>query len=170
MVKTVPLLQSAPTQEEQISYAKALRLATVGWTPELRKNYFEWFLRAANYTGGASFGLFIEDIKRDAIAALSPQEKEALKEVIDRRSFVVLHQRPVPAAGENIVAADVDEPFPPLRTKPSHLSRCHLIGEMGLFPRRLAAIDRRMTHGSSAAGRTRVALLLAQTKTGWWRA
>ncbi|MCB1226240.1 MAG: c-type cytochrome, partial [Verrucomicrobiales bacterium] len=85
VVKTVPLLQSAPTQEEQISYAKALRLATVGWTPELRKNYFEWFLRAANYTGGASFGLFIEDIKRDAIAALSPQEKEALKEVINAK-------------------------------------------------------------------------------------
>ena len=37
-----------------------------GWTPELRTAYFEWFLKAANYRGGASFAKFIEFIRNDA--------------------------------------------------------------------------------------------------------
>ena len=51
--KIVPLLQQAPTQEEQIDYALALRTLTVGWTPELREKYFRWFVStAAAYRGG----------------------------------------------------------------------------------------------------------------------
>ena len=85
VAKTVPLLDSAPTQEEQIAYAKALRLARSGWTPELRESYFKWFLKAANYTGGASFGLFIEDIKKDAIAGLSADEKKELEPILNAK-------------------------------------------------------------------------------------
>ena len=45
--KLVHLLQAAPTQEEQIEYARALRMLQAGWTPELRQTYFEWFNKAA---------------------------------------------------------------------------------------------------------------------------
>ena len=69
--KAIGILETAPTQEEQIAHAKNLRLAKVGWTPQLRERYFRWVcLRAPTYDGGASFPLFMEDIKRDAVANL----------------------------------------------------------------------------------------------------
>ncbi len=46
------LLAQAPTQEEQIEYARSLRMLKTGWTPELRQTYFSWFLKAASYKGG----------------------------------------------------------------------------------------------------------------------
>lgn len=88
--KAAPLVNAAPTQEEQIDYARILRNATDGWTPELRADYFKWFLRAANYKGGASFQLFIDEIKSNAVATLKSEEKTALREILDAK--------PVPAA------------------------------------------------------------------------
>ena len=79
--KTVKMLAEAPTQEEQIEYARAQRMLKAGWTPELQKQYFTWFLKAHHYKGGASFGLFVENIKRDAIASLSDADKVALKPI-----------------------------------------------------------------------------------------
>jgi putative heme-binding domain-containing protein len=81
--KTVELLQTAPTQEEQIEYARALRMLTAGWTPELREAYFKWFQKAAGYKGGMSFVLFVENIKNDAIATLTDAEKEQYKPLLE---------------------------------------------------------------------------------------
>ena len=81
--KTVKMLAEAPTQEEQIEYARALRMLKAGWTPELQKQYFTWFLKAHHYKGGASFGLFVENIKRDAVASLSDADKVALKPILE---------------------------------------------------------------------------------------
>ena len=53
--KTLKLLAEAPTQEEQIEYAQSLRMLKTGWTPEQRKEYFAWFLKAADFKGGNSF-------------------------------------------------------------------------------------------------------------------
>ncbi len=83
--KTVALLQEAPTQEEQIDYATSLRHLRTGWTPQLRKTYFEWFVKAAGYRGGASFGLFVENIKKDALAPLNEKEKLALKPILEAK-------------------------------------------------------------------------------------
>ena len=85
VAKTVPLVHGAPSQEEQIGYAKSLRLAKAGWTPELREQFFKWFQRAATYTGGASFGLFIEDIKRDSLAGLTDAEKLVLQPILEAK-------------------------------------------------------------------------------------
>ena len=81
--KGVKALMTAPTQEEQIDFARSLRVLKSGWTPELRKTYFEWFLKAHHYRGGASFMSFVDNIKRDAVATLSDAEKVALKDVIE---------------------------------------------------------------------------------------
>ena len=83
--KLTKLMVEAPSQEEQIDYARALRVLKTGWTHELRKQYFEWFLRAANYRGGASFSLFVQHIKEDAVATLSDAEKTALREVLEAK-------------------------------------------------------------------------------------
>ncbi|MEZ5386426.1 MAG: c-type cytochrome [Prosthecobacter sp.] len=85
VAKAAPLVNDSPTQEEQIDYARILRSAKAGWTTALRADYFRWFLRAANYKGGASFDLFINEIKKDALATMSEDEKLAIKSVLDAK-------------------------------------------------------------------------------------
>lgn len=81
--KGIALLKAAPSQEEQMAYAKSLRHLKEGWNRELRKDFFEWFTRAAGYKGGASFSLFIENMKKTALENTPAEEKEALKETIE---------------------------------------------------------------------------------------
>ncbi len=80
--KGVALLEAAPTQEEQIDYARMLRVVENGWTPELRERYFQWFVKASGYRGGSSFGNFVRQIKADAIAGLTDEEKTALEPIL----------------------------------------------------------------------------------------
>jgi putative heme-binding domain-containing protein len=83
--KAMKLVAEAPTQEEQLEYVRALRMLKAGWTPELRKQYFAWFLKAANYKGGNSFQGFLRMIKADAVATLSPEEVAALKPILNAK-------------------------------------------------------------------------------------
>jgi putative heme-binding domain-containing protein len=87
--KTLKLLAAAPTQEEQMEYAKSLRVLKTGWTPEQRKEYFSWFLKASSFKGGNSFTGFMNHIKRDAVATLTPEEKAELKPVLEASPEVV---------------------------------------------------------------------------------
>jgi putative heme-binding domain-containing protein len=80
--KAIALLTKAPTQEEQIEYARSLRMLKNGWNTVLRTEQFEWLLKAANYRGGASFEKFLEFIRTDAEATLSADEKTALQAVL----------------------------------------------------------------------------------------
>ena len=81
--KTMSLLAQAPTQEEQLEYAKALRMLRAGWTPAQRKEYFSWFLKAASYRGGASFGAFVTNIKNEAVANLPESSRAELQPILD---------------------------------------------------------------------------------------
>lgn len=81
--KIMAALRSAPTQEEQMDYARSLRVLKAGWTPPLREEYFRWFLKAANFKGGASLAGFMRDMKNDAIATLGESEKTALKPILE---------------------------------------------------------------------------------------
>ena len=83
--KAMALIQSAPTQEEQVQYARSIRTLKSGWTDELHAAYFEWFLTAANYRGGASFAKFIQFIRDDAVASLSGSQRESLKEILAKK-------------------------------------------------------------------------------------
>jgi putative heme-binding domain-containing protein len=83
--RTLMLLADALTQEEQMDYARSLRVLKAGWTPEQRKEYFSWFVRAANYKGGNSFEGFMRNIKNDAIATLTEGEKTALKPILEAK-------------------------------------------------------------------------------------
>jgi putative heme-binding domain-containing protein len=80
--KAVKLLKDAPTQEEQIEYARSLRMLKDGWSPELRKDYFAWFVKAVNYKGGSSFGKFLKLIRDDALQTLTNAEREVLGELV----------------------------------------------------------------------------------------
>lgn len=81
--KALKLMAAAPTQEEQMDYATSLRNLKTGWTPELRKEYFAWYVKAANYKGGHSFREILSRMKQDAVMKLTLQEKEELKPILD---------------------------------------------------------------------------------------
>ncbi|MGH7944484.1 MAG: heme-binding protein [Opitutaceae bacterium] len=82
--KALALIAAAPAQEEQLEYARSLRMLEAGWTIPTRTAYFEWFLKAANYRGGASFAKFIEFIRNDALKTLSDSERTALAGVLEK--------------------------------------------------------------------------------------
>ncbi|MCH2059419.1 MAG: c-type cytochrome [Verrucomicrobiales bacterium] len=73
--KTMSLLENAPGQEEQIAYAINLRFIRKGWTADLRRKYFRWFVRAESYQGGARFRNYLNDIKKDALASIPEAQK-----------------------------------------------------------------------------------------------
>jgi putative heme-binding domain-containing protein len=84
--KAMTLIDSVPTQEEQIEYARSLRMLKAGWTTDTHTAYFRWLVKAASsFRGGASFDKFIEFIRTDAVANLSDEDKIALKEVLDEK-------------------------------------------------------------------------------------
>ena len=83
--KAMALIQAAPTQEEQMQYARSIRMLKSGWTAELQTAYFEWFIKAANYRGGASFDKFIQFIRDDAVASLTPKQKKSLKVILAKK-------------------------------------------------------------------------------------
>ncbi|MSU48504.1 MAG: c-type cytochrome [Opitutus sp.] len=102
--KAMALIGAAPTQEEQIEYARSLRMLTTGWNLATRTAYFEWFLKAANYRGGASFGQFIEFIRADALKTLTEAELVALAPVLEKKAKKM-------SAIENISYAFAGRPF-----------------------------------------------------------
>ncbi|MDF1861073.1 MAG: DUF1080 domain-containing protein [Verrucomicrobiales bacterium] len=86
--KGMALIADAQSQEPQMEYARSLRHLKAGWTPELRQQQLEWFLKAANYRGGASFTKFIEFIKNDSLATFTEAEKTEHAELIAKKPEV----------------------------------------------------------------------------------
>jgi putative heme-binding domain-containing protein len=100
VAKTMKLLTSAPTQEEQLSYLLALRTVNTGWTPQLRQEYFswwtkdrsqiahpnfvtQWFMDAGRpYADGSSFPRFLANFHADAKATLTPEEQSQFAAVL----------------------------------------------------------------------------------------
>jgi putative heme-binding domain-containing protein len=81
--KVVAALEEAPTQEEQIDYAVALRTLKTGWTMPLRERYFRWFTLAQSYRGGNTFASSIRRAKSDAVETLSNEERTALRPILE---------------------------------------------------------------------------------------
>lgn len=81
--RTLELQSKALTQEEQIHYAKVLSSLSSGWNEELRKKYFNWYIKSMAHKGGMSFNKFLVNIRAEAIKTLSDQEKERLKPILE---------------------------------------------------------------------------------------
>ena len=86
--KAMALIEAAPSQEPQMEYARSLRHLKTGWTSDLRRRQLEWFLKAANYNGGASFAKFIEFIRNDSLATFTAAEKAEHAELIAKKAEV----------------------------------------------------------------------------------
>jgi len=70
-------------QRQQIHYAFALKNVSNGWTPALRKQFFNWFAKARNFKGGASFGGFIENFRKESLKRI---ENEGFRSEMDTLS------------------------------------------------------------------------------------
>jgi putative heme-binding domain-containing protein len=74
---------------QQTWYANVLSQAKTGWTPELRKTYFEWYYKAFSYQGGRSFVGFIDKARKNALAN-APQDQVAYYSKISGDELVAL--------------------------------------------------------------------------------
>jgi putative heme-binding domain-containing protein len=78
--KTLGLMESAKSQEEQIWYVCMLREAQ-SWTPDQRQRFFAWFPKSRAFHGGNSFAKFIDRVKDQALAKVPDTERGPLAEI-----------------------------------------------------------------------------------------
>lgn len=81
----ISLLENAPSQEEQIAYAAALQHLRTGWTLPLRETFFNWFVKAYGYRGGANFGLFVTELKDQALTHVPESEQAPLLAILEKK-------------------------------------------------------------------------------------
>lgn len=81
--KGVAAMLSAPTQEEQMEYARALRVLRAGWTPELRARYISWFGTATHFRGGNSLRGFLKIMRDDTAKTFTRAEKKQIQPLLD---------------------------------------------------------------------------------------
>jgi putative heme-binding domain-containing protein len=100
VAKTVNLLNTSTTQEEQLAYVLYLRTIRDNWTPSLRRQYFAWWAKDHSlaqhpayvlkwfadagrpYADGSSFNNFIGHLHEDAEATLSDAQRKSLADVL----------------------------------------------------------------------------------------
>jgi putative heme-binding domain-containing protein len=80
------LIAAAPSQEEQIDYAKSLAWLETGWTPALRTEYLKWFAKAAKFKGGQTLQQGINSIRATAVAQLNAKEREQFATVLQAKA------------------------------------------------------------------------------------
>ena len=78
VTKTITLLESTDRQAEKLHYLFALRNVKQGWTIKLRRKYLEHLAATRYYQGGDGLPKFIDQIKAEALATLSDDEKSLL--------------------------------------------------------------------------------------------
>jgi putative heme-binding domain-containing protein len=83
--KGMKLLASSPAQEEQINLVKSLRFLKTGWTTELHRELFQWFLRAQAYRGGNNFPTFLQELRSDCLANTSDTDRKVLDKLINAK-------------------------------------------------------------------------------------
>jgi len=83
--RAVAMMKDAPSQEDQIHYAMALRGVREGWSEPLRRLYFSRFIDISSARGGMSFGGFLDNIRKVAIENLPADEalKTRLADVLN---------------------------------------------------------------------------------------
>jgi putative heme-binding domain-containing protein len=77
--KSLALLDKAQTQEEQLFYVFNLRNIRGGWEQPQREKMLRWLnIAQQRYHGGASYKLFLKNVREDVINTLGDNEKGAL--------------------------------------------------------------------------------------------
>jgi len=121
VAKTVALMQAAPTQEEQVTYAVHLRNAKEGWNLENRRAYMAWWNQGRSkehpayvvrwfqeagiqFNNGASFDNFMAHAHEEAKFSMTPEEILALSDVLTTYDAMRAGgQRPAPGPKRDLV-------------------------------------------------------------------
>lgn len=116
--RTIGLLKAARIQEEQMHYVELLRGAEEGWTTKDRREFLAWFNKprdpkahppeilkyfrevGRSYVDGAYFDKYLRDFRREAIAALTPEERAELQDLI---TAPVVQAQNIPASSREFV-------------------------------------------------------------------
>jgi putative heme-binding domain-containing protein len=97
--KAMTLVANSGSQEPELEIMRSLRMLKAGWTPELREKQLNWFVKAASYRGGASFGKFVEFIRNDSLGTFTAEELKQHEKLI-----ALAKNPPVKSAYENVGA------------------------------------------------------------------
>ena len=97
--KAMAFVANAGSQEPELEVMRSVRMLKAGWTPELREKQLDWFVKAASYRGGSSFGKFVEFIRNDSLATFTPDELGRHEKLI-----ALAKNPPVKSAYENVGA------------------------------------------------------------------
>ncbi len=85
--KGMSQLVEARTQQEQMFYVFTLRTLKTGWTTAARRGFFGWLNYAAkNGRGGNSFVKFLQQIREDAQANMTPAQIAEVADVIEGKA------------------------------------------------------------------------------------
>lgn len=80
------MIENQPDRN-QVWYAFCLRVAKAGWTAQSRADYFRWFAKASEWSGGNSFRKFLQNIENEAYASTTENEKVMLEALKVRAPF-----------------------------------------------------------------------------------
>ncbi len=97
--KGMALVAAAGSQEPEMEFMRSLRMLKAGWTPALREQQLNWFVKAASYRGGSSFVKFIEFIRNDSLNTFTAEETARHASLI-----ATAKNPPVKSAYENVGA------------------------------------------------------------------
>ena len=97
--KAMAFVANAGSQEPELEVMRSVRMLKAGWTPALREAQLNWFVKAASYRGGSSFGKFVEFIRNDSLATFTPEELTRHEKLI-----ALAKNPPVKSAYENVGA------------------------------------------------------------------
>lgn len=82
--KVIADMVKYPPPTEQLLYVFMLRDVKDGWTIEQRKFYFDWLNRAALAEGGNSYAKYLDKIRAQAVATLTPEELAELGDLVNK--------------------------------------------------------------------------------------
>lgn len=74
------MLSNVPPSQQSY-FAIVLADAKVGWTPQLREDYFQWIRNAFQYKGGFSYVGFIDRARKMALSHVSKEEYDYFNEL-----------------------------------------------------------------------------------------
>ncbi len=77
-------------QRQQIWYAYALKNLPEGWTPALRRGFFSWFGKARNFKGGASFGGFLENFRKESLGKIADAQIRAEMDSLSKQAVALI--------------------------------------------------------------------------------
>ena len=79
---------------QNLHYAMTLRNLRYGWKIDQRKKYFEWYKDAATKSGGVSYGGFLKNFQKDALANAPARERAALEKLVGDASLAYKPAKP----------------------------------------------------------------------------